>query len=336
MRTLVCVILAGALAGCGLDTDGLATDDAGDDSGEPAEASVAADAGAGADGQAAADDGSVVVEGSTDAPGAIDEAAAGCLATVPSGWSIVAYETTAAACPAGYGAAHDERSGATAATGACPCSCQITATPNCTAGTLPTYYGNGAGCSSQGESIPVNGGVCTALTQAGILAQSFEAPPIALSGGSCSGVPQPDPSQVTAQAVRYCDVPAASAGAVCEGTAPAGFAACIESAGDVACPTGTPFSNRSVVADTEKLSCSACATCLLTGTCSSPEISFYADTQCAQLVVQLPSNGTCVSSGANNRTVVASEYSAQANASCQASGSTPSITPLGQHTLCCR
>ena len=337
MRSLACACLACALAaGCGLATDGLGSVDAGPDALDPAEGSVTGAAGTGPDAPETTVDGGNVTEAGNDAPAPVDGAATACLATIPAGWSVVAYETTTAACPAGYGAAHDELSGATAPASACPCSCQITADPNCTVGTVATSYGNGAGCFMQGAAVPVNGGVCSALTQGGMLAQTFSAAPIALSGGSCTGAPQPEPSQVTAQAVRTCDAPPSVAGAVCEGAAPSGFALCIESAGDVTCPTGTPFTTRSVVADSETLACSACATCSLVGTCASPQISFYSDSMCTQLVVQLPSDGSCVSSGANRAAGVAAEYSAQANASCQASGSTPTVTPQGLHTLCCR
>ncbi len=265
MRLLVCTVLAGALAGCGLGTDGLGPVDAG----EHAEGSAAADAGPGEDGPGMTGDEGGAMEAAGNAPD--DGAAGACLAMVPAGWSVVAYETTAAACPAGYGAAHDEHTGASAGASACPCSCQITAAPNCTQGTVTTYFGNGAGCAIPGQSITVDGSACAALSQAGTLAQTFSAHPIVLTGGACSGVPQPDPSHVTSQAVRTCDVPPPLAGEVCEGAAPSGFASCIESAGDVTCPAGTPFTTKAVVADGEMLSCSACASCSLTGTCASPQ-----------------------------------------------------------------
>jgi hypothetical protein len=340
MRAYVHVALAGAfattLAGCGLSTVGLAPiDGAGDDGGGTPEASPTGDGSVTGDGGQG--DGAVA-DAKSDVQPSGDGAAGACVKAIPAGWGLVAYEPARAACPAGYGGGHDEYSGATASAGACACTCQITAAPDCTAGTIATFYGGGAGttCPSQGESITVNGSTCTALAQAGNLAQYFSAQPVALSGGSCSGIAQGNPSQVSKQGVRYCDVPPPSAEAVCEGATPSTFAACIVSGGDVACPTGSPFTHKTLVADDEILTCSACAGCSVSGTCSSPQISLYADSACTQQVTRLASDGTCVSSGANNKTVVAAEYSAQTNASCQASGSTASVSPQGPHTLCCR
>lgn len=342
----VAMAVAASIAGCGLSTVGLAPVDAAG-AGEGGAGVGEADASPTRDGSVAGDGGGPSLGGDagggltpdakSDAPSSGDGGATTpCVSALPAGWGVVAYEAARAACPAGYGG-HDAYSGAAAAAGACACDCQITTSPNCTKGMVATSYGGGGGtCPMQGEVLTVDGSSCTALTQSGNLTQYFASQPVALSGGACSGTATGDPSQVTKQGVRYCDVPPASAESVCEGMAPASFAACIVSAGDVGCPTGSPFTNKTLVADDEMLTCSACTTCAVSGTCNSPKIAFFSDGACTQQVVQLASDGTCEPSNANNQPVAAAEYSAQTNATCQASGTAASVSPQGPHTLCCR
>jgi hypothetical protein len=336
MRALACVALAGALVvaipiamatgGCGLSVAGLETSGATGDGGS-GEAGSGADSGSGSGG----------VDAGDDAPSFSTDGATNCLSAIPSGWSLVAYESAQGACPAGYGGEHDEYIGVSAGAGACTCTCQITTQPSCTAGTLTTSYGIAAGtCPSPGETFAVNGSTCSALPTPGNLAAYYASQPLAPSGGSCTGLAAGNTSQVTKLGVRYCDVPMASAESVCEGMPPATFAACIVTSGDVACPTNSPFANKTLVADDEMLVCSACTSCTVGGACSDAKVTFYSDLQCNVPVVQLASDGTCVATNSNARTVVAAEYSATPNATCHATGSTASFSPLGPHTLCCR
>jgi hypothetical protein len=375
MRAYVCVALAGAaiafsVAGCGLEKAGLQAiattgedggqttlppptlDDAGSgvgggdgngDSGStaPTDAGVARDAGAVLDtGVAPESDSAPPDEPDARVPPPPPNDAAPtdpCVDAVPSGWSVVAYEQAQDACPASLGNAHDEYTGATSAAGACTCECQVTTPPTCTMGTVATAYGTtGTTCPTPGESFTVNGSTCTALPAAGGLVLNFQASPVPLSGGACSGTAQSNTGDVTKDGVRYCDVPAASAEAVCEGTAPAGFAACIVSAGDVPCPNGSPFTTKTSVADDEVLACSACTTCAVGGTCTNPLVTFYSDAMCATQVAQLVADNVCAASNAATKPVVSVEYTAQTNATCLASGSTASFTPQGPRTLCCR
>ncbi len=342
MRALFAVVVAGALAlgvaGCGLSKDGL----------DRADATIPDDAAAGEPpppddgGGVRADDApsaeAAAMDATENGPSPDDAGPAGpCVAAVPAGWTIVAYEGARASCPAGFGGAHDEYSGGTTTPAACPCTCQITTAPDCTTGTESTSFGvAGATCPAAGASFPVKGATCTPLPQPGSLAQNFAAEPVAFSGGACSGAAAGVSAGVTKQGVRYCDVSSANAESVCEGTAPAGFAACVVSPGDVACPAGSPFGKKTLVADDEVLACSACKTCTVTGTCASATVTFYSDPQCTQAVAELPADGGCVPSNASGKMVAAVEYAAEADASCAASGSVASVSPEGPRTLCCR
>lgn len=341
MRALVWVALASAVAaaGCGLELGGLSISAAPADDGGHA----TVDGSPGDDGpigppigEGAGDDGGVNEAAAKDGGLSKDGSAGACVAAIPQGWALVAYETARNACPAGYGAGHDEYTGATAGAGACTCTCQPTGA-KCTSGTIATWWGNGGGaCGNAGQSVTVAGSSCEPLGAGGTLAQYYASQAAPFAAGTCTGTPQSNPGQVTKQGVRYCGVPPTGADAVCAGMAPAGFAACIVSAGDVACPAGSPFLKKTLVADDETLACSACTTCTETGSCSNPKITLFADSSCTQKVVQLASDGSCVPTNANNQYVGAAEYSAEVQATCSASGSTPRFSPVGPHTLCCR
>jgi hypothetical protein len=364
MRPYVCAALAGVIAvsvaGCGLDKDGIgSTTTTLEDGGTTVLPTPTVDGSVGGGGQADGapgqhDAGPIGTDDATPPPSPLDDAASPpidsappppgdtgvstpCVAAVPDGWSLVGYEQAQNDCPDGYGDAHDEYSGATAAPGACTCTCQITTAPSCTAGTIATSFGTlGAACPTPGEPFTVTSSGCTALPQAGTLALNFQGSAIALSGGACAGAAQTASNQLTKNGVRYCDVAASNAESVCEGAAGPGFAACIVADGDLACPPGSPFTKKTTVADDESLTCSACGTCAVTGTCAKPTLTFYSDAACSAQVTQVASDGTCVPSNAAGKSVAAAEYTAETNASCAASGSTASVSPKGAHTLCCR
>jgi hypothetical protein len=262
------------------------------------------------------------------------------VAAIPSGWRLVAYEASRGACPSGY-ASHDAYIGATANAGACTCGCTIGTPPNCTTGPVPTLFGNGGfggnQCNGQGATLQASGSTCAPLQQGGSLAQLFSAQAITFSGGTCTGTASGDPSQVTKQGVRTCDVTSKDAESVCEGNAPQSFSACIESDGDVPCPAGSPFSNKTSVADDEMLVCSGCTSCTVSGSCANAQVQFFGDAQCAKSVTApLAASGQCVPTNASGKNVVAFEYTAQTNATCQAAGTSASFTPVMPRTICCR
>jgi hypothetical protein len=345
MRSLVVVALVAGATGCGLDMRGLGGAAPGDASTTTdAPLPVGADGGSGSSGGPGDDGGSG--SGGTDSGGGESEAstpdadASACVASLPSGWSLVAYETSRATCPGGYGP-HDAIAGATPGAGACVCNCTVATQPSCTQGTLVTQWSStGASpgpCVNAGVQMPVSGSGCTNLPAAGQLAQGFSASPFASTGGACTAAVHADPSKVAKDAVRTCAVPQSAADAVCSGSPPAGFSACIAAPGDVPCPAG-PFAVRTVIQDDVELVCAACGACSVSAACANAQVKFYSDPQCGTVVTQLPCNATCVDTGAaSSKQVAAFEYTAQVQASCQASPSgAASLNPVKPQTLCCR
>jgi hypothetical protein len=341
---VVVALVAGA-TGCGLDLRGLAAAGSGDASTmTDAPVVVTADGGGGSSGGAGGEGGNEG-GGSDDGGGTGDASAptadaSSCVGSLSPAWSLVAFEASRAPCPGGYNP-RDAIAGAVAGAGACGCDCTVTSQPSCTQGTLGTQWsstGASAGpCPNPGASMTVGGSGCT-NTPAGPLAQGFSASALPASGGSCAASVSPaDPSKVVKIGVRTCDVPPSAADAVCSGAPPPGFAACVAATGDVPCPAG-PFATRTLIEDDVVLVCPGCGPCNVVGTCGNAQVKFYSDAQCGNVVAQLPCTGTCVDTGGGNgKQVAAFEYTAQVQASCQASPSgAPAFDPVKPRTICCR
>jgi hypothetical protein len=256
-----------------------------------------------------------------------------CTAALPAGWSLVVYASAGAACPGDF-TAHDVFARASAAPAACSCSCDVTAAPTCNVGTLTTELG--ATCTQAGASIDFTGDACVPVT--GSLAAHFEASALAPHKGTCTSSPQADPSQVSKAAARYCEVPAARANAVCNGSPPPGFASCIAASGDTPCPGGSAFTQRFTLEDDVALQCAPCSSCTITATCSDAILSTFADAACTdeQLVVALPVDGSCVTTHADDAEVQSVSYSAQATTTCDAGSSSATLALVGPRTICCR
>ncbi|HEY6462723.1 MAG TPA: hypothetical protein VIY73_21285 [Polyangiaceae bacterium] len=326
------------LAACGLGREGLGPaglEDAGRGTGGGHEASTS-------DGGAVFGDDSGGVEGSLlPDVGVGPDAASSC--TVPAGWQPVLFELSRGPCPAGSGASNDEVLGATAPPAACACPCAVTTQPTCDEGTLASRYSQGppppgVACPSQGLSLPVNGPGCMAMSNGGQLGGGFSADAIQPTGAACSSTLTPDPSQVTKTQVRTCEVPSSQADSVCTAAPPSGFSACVESAGDVACPPGV-FSSRAVADDDEILVCPPCGTCQVGSTCNQPTVTFYGDPNCKTMVATFGTTGVCEPTGpkVDGQYVSSYEYSVQPQATCQpAAGGNASFNPVGPHTVCCR
>jgi hypothetical protein len=322
------------LAACGLGREGLGPaglEDAGGGTGGGHEASAG-------DGGGVFGDDSGVLEASV--PDAGVDAPSSC--AVPAGWQAVLFELSRGPCPAGSGTSNDEVLGATAPPAACACTCAVTTQPTCDQGTLPTRYSQGppppgVACPSQGLSLSVKGPGCTQLGSGGQLQGGFSADAIQPTGAACSSTLTPDPSQVTKTEVRTCELPSSQADSVCTTAPPSGFSACVESAGDVACPPGV-FSSRAVVDDDEILVCPPCGTCQVGSTCNQPAVTFYGDPNCKTMVATFGVTGVCEPTGPKDgQNVAAYAYSVQPQATCQPpAGGAASFNPVGPHTVCCR
>jgi hypothetical protein len=238
-------------------------------------------------------------------------------------------------CPAGYTTAYKgvwDQAGAGACT--CPNSmCAITQQPSCTTGTVQLLYGD-MGMCTQVFTIPGQG--CFGLTGFGSVQQLS---PLPLTPGQCSGQPKADQGMVMQTQVQTCTVPDSSYAAVCAGNVvPGMFQACLFAPGDVPCPSGSPFSKRTVIADSVTLSCSACTSCTVGGMCQNPELDTYSDGSCGnnKMIQAIPADGRC--DAANQASQVASvQYSATvAGVTCTASGTTAQLQATNPQTICCR
>jgi hypothetical protein len=239
-----------------------------------------------------------------------------------------------ASCPSGFGDGKDVVADPSLGTAACACGCTKTADPDCQTGNS-TWSGIGPSCSTGASSIPYSGGACRPTN--GTVDDYDRATTIPPSGGACQTQATPT-GDVASTAARLCTPDAACAAATCAGFAPAGFRACIASDGDVPCPP-SPFSEKHVVAASASAQCSDCGPgCTFQGSCQSPKLSFYSDSNCSQLVTSIPADGTCVATGHANAVVHGLVYTATpAFTGCVATGtSTPSLALQGARTVCCR
>ena len=267
----------------------------------------------------------------------LDAASGTFVASIPQGWNLVAYEPSRVSCPAGYTASYDALTNPQAAADACTCTCSATAQPSCDTGSLSIAYGQGSSCPMTALPLGVGSGGCTQLQPGGPSPRSLSAQPLGLTGGNCKGYAVGDTKKVTTEDVRYCVVPGPSAEGVCVGAAPAGFSACIVAPGKVACPSGSPFTNQTIIADAETLVCSACTSCAMQGTCMGSTVKFYGDYLCNLYVGSITANGTCTSPGwANGQNVASMLHEGQVSASCSSSGTSPGFQATGTQTICCR
>jgi hypothetical protein len=265
-----------------------------------------------------------------------------CAATIPAGWSPAVFNTGLDPCPAGF-AEHVVLGTPSVAAGACSCSCSVTQPGACGGqGSLTLTGAPGHGvdtCTSPWFTATVNGAQCIAVPAASQLAfEAYQATPVAATGqgGACSSAVQSNPGALSEPAQRFCDVPAPSADAVCAGTAPAGFSACIVAAGNVACPSSTPFVQAFAVEDGATVSCGACSACSVSTTCSNPTVAAFTNANCtAPATLTFNVDGSCTSIG-NELTMLSIQYSATANAACTAGSSSASVQLTGAKTICCR
>ncbi|MBV9946152.1 MAG: hypothetical protein JOZ69_04820 [Myxococcales bacterium] len=321
----------------------------------------AADARTGQGGDGAADaiapvDGGAAPDGASTDGAAVDGASTGgadagrtpdagppptpCVDGIPAGWTLAVFASAPHACPATF-TAHDASGPPVIGPTACSCDCAVTRDGDCQTGTIQVDVGRGADCSTATLSGAVSGGDCEAL------ADSLDAPaktsiqvaPLPPQGGACtSGTAQSDPTQLTLPAARYCDVPTASAEAVCGGAAPAGFSACIVRSGSVACPAGTPFTSAFTVEDGATVQCTACTACSVATTCDGATLSLFPGSACvADAIRSVPADGNCNPlGGRSDQTVAAIEYTASATTTCTPGTSTASARLVRPVTLCCR
>jgi hypothetical protein len=257
---------------------------------------------------------------------------------VPAGWAPVAFAADRKLpCPNDYGTAVDVVADPVVGTNACSCSCTKTQDPDCQTG---TSYWSGVGSACTGFSpypLMFSGGKCRPT--GGTVDDYDKATSIAPTGGTCTVASVPNSAAITGTPARVCAANATCAPATCGGFAPAGFAACIASDGDVACPTSSPFSVKHDVAQNPAIQCSDCGSaCTFEGSCTNPQMTFYSNQTCTTLIVAIPADSTCDVTGHTNAAIGGITYTATASfTGCTATGtSTGTLDKTGVRTVCCR
>jgi hypothetical protein len=195
--------------------------------------------------------------------------------------------------------------------------------------------GTTAVCTIPGQAIAVSNGNCTQLSGTFMSLAYMSATPLPPIAGACAGQTTSDPTKVTETDTRACPVPQTGVPELCAGNAPSGFSACIMTNGDVPCPSGSPFSNRTLVADSMTLACSTCTACSLSATCQNPQLSGYSDTSCQTLLGTIAADNTCVGV-MPGLTLTAVVYTASVSTACVGGSSTASLQPVNARTVCCR
>ncbi|MBV9948952.1 MAG: hypothetical protein JOZ69_19035, partial [Myxococcales bacterium] len=255
---------------------------------------------------------------------------------IPAGWQVVLLSQTqgigAATCPASF-TPHALVAAATAASGACSCSCQISQAPSCTSGTLDTSKSTGECTRNAAGTLAIPSSAC--LPVQGTLGARFGAGTLPVQGGACSSSVQSDPTQITRTFATECDVPPALVPGVAQGSVPAGFASCISAPGTLPCP-GAPFTQSQALEDDVTLSCATCSACSLSASCTGATLSIFQDTACSNLIVTVPIDGSCPNTRSSGAQVGSISYNAQVVASCAAGSSSAALTPVNPRTVCCQ
>jgi len=297
--------------------------------------SLAGDAGDGAAPDALADaplDASA--DAPADAPVLFDASGCdACASAVPAGWSPVLYSTSGG-CPSGFGNEMQVKADPIVRSGACACTATNPSPPSCQTGTVHVH----PGCASSALDIAFTNGACAPVSTTLQATQAIA--PLAPSGGGCTASAIADDGKLDSTGVTLCAPIAACPINVCEGRAPQGFTACIAHAGDVACPPG-PFATKHAIADAVAVDCSqACTTCVADASCSTPTVTFFADTACnnGAFVTATVADGTCRNTGVAGASVTAATYvAATIGVTYAASGPlTARVRPTNGRTVCCR
>jgi hypothetical protein len=341
----VLVALGVALAGCSLD--GLDTEYGGD--GGAGDAPV--------DGCAAKENCTNGVDDNCD--GLVDCADPSCTqagfactaATIPAGWSLVAYSAnTRPVCPAGYGTEAAVIGSPMGAPDTCTCSCGGT---SATCGGTASYNGYPNACSTgaMGVNLAIANGTCqgvaTSITS-GDYYQVYFASTAVAQQGSCTGTGQiasaPAP---TFAAGATCAAPsmlgAGCTSGVCAPPTGTAFAACISHPGNVACPS-FGFTKQTLVSTgnpgwVDKRTCGACP-CATSLSCSKvTNVALFTNGNCSGGAAYNINTGCQLvnsSAGIGSYEVA---YGVTGSATCQPMGSSPPggsvILDTNVETVCC-
>jgi hypothetical protein len=262
-----------------------------------------------------------------------DACPATCPLTVPTGWTLVAYEPSRSdSCPKGFTQSDVvEPSG----TGSCSCgSCSITTQPNCypASPTDITSMWNETGdtCDASGGYFVTNGGDCVTDAIGNAAYLSFTGPPPV--AGACTSTATGSGPTTTAE--RVCTPPTDCPTDACESSLGMSFKTCLFQSGDQTCPSTL---TKHTVGSSADVTCSACGCSVTTTGCSGTMAIYDSTTGCTGTpVITMTTDGTCYTmpSGTNGDSYI---YTASAtDVSCDVGTSSPTgVTISGQGTVCC-
>ena len=262
--------------------------------------------------------------------------AGACVASVPAGWDLVAFDpSNENACPSNYVSAPVVMN-VLAQPNACDCGCTVATSPACDVGSLQRYISADTSCSQTGQLFAVNGGGCNVLQTTGGLSAYSKSTPLAPSGGTCNSPAVKNKAGVAFARGASCNVPAECAEQFCSGDVPGGFEPCIQKSGEQACPAG--WSTPVFVGDDFDFDCSACTCDLLGTTCTAATLTFYSDTSCKTSLAALAVDGQCAADPAVGQTPQSWTYSATVTPKCNATGAktASNLKLANERTICCK
>lgn len=271
-------------------------------------------------------------------PQACSVEAGACVANLPSGWELVAFDpANENPCPSNYTSAHVVWNVSTNPD-SCDCGCNVQTPPACDVGTLQRYVSNDTTCNQTGVAFAVNGPGCNVLQQTGGLSAYSKSTALTPSGGACTGTAMQNLTNVSKNNATTCAVPATCEEQFCGGDVPSGFQQCIQKTGAQiqTCPAG--WNNAILAGDDFTYDCSAC-TCDFTGTtCSAASLTFYSDDKCLTSLASLAVDGTCSADPAVGKTPAAWTYAATVNTKCNATGAktASNVQLVNARTICCK
>jgi hypothetical protein len=272
-------------------------------------------------------------------------------AAIPSGWSLVAFNSMARpVCPTSYGAEQAIISDVDGGVDTCACTCS--GSPAVCAGTASyNDYPNACTDGQTGVNVAVNNGACTPISTAittGNYYQLYFASTAQAQQGSCSGTGKvtaaPPP---TLSAGATCAAPAqlgaGCAAGVCVPPTGMGFAACIAHPGSVACPT-FGFTRQSLVStgtpgyvDMRACGPCPCATDLTCGTVSN--VALFANGSCSGGAAYNINTGCQLASGGASVGSYEVAFASDGGTTCQPTGPSAPTGSVGLdshvETICC-
>lgn len=260
------------------------------------------------------------------------------------GWTPVVMPTTpTSACPDAHDTI-DLVTDPTAQPGACTCGDPVVVKePACDKKSSYVGQVGDKSCNTQATALNVKNGDCTFLGNSSTSPSAYgkydPIQPAKDDDGECQAATKKDGTKVGASPLRICRPAPGCAEDTCNRPSTDELRTCVAHEGDVACPAG--FTNPMHAGTSVDLACSACG-CTVKGKCKDATLEFFADAQCLQSIGKRKVNGNCEpieGADQNARGAAAFKYTAQPDFDAKPgapSVATPTLSPQGLQTICCR